>query len=236
MAALNPGKMLLWTLPVVSAGLLGVGIVAVTPYSPLLAFGVPFVFVLIMVAFASVFSIRVHRMVLVPSNQLSVLSTQLKERSTWRYFSGMLLVAGMGSVPALAVGFALSKVPEPGPPAPLGTVLAFVLPYLAAQVVIAKRQLLYLTGISLGRVNAWRESTTMGEGFAFRLAFVNLLSALYTLGISLFAGWLVGMAFTTGPQGLLEFLTIVVGLPAQLGCFACLQAVCYRRLSLNPVA
>jgi len=235
LAAQNPGKLLFWALPVVSAGLLGVGIVALTPYSPLLAFGVPFVFVLTMVAFASVFSIRVHRMVLVPGEQLPVLSTQLKERSTWRYFLGVLVIAAIGAVPAVGVGFALSRIPEPGLPVPLGAILNVILPYLAAQVVIAKRQLLYLTGISLGRGSAWTESTAMGEGFKLRLAFVNLLCALYTIGISLFAGWLVGMVFTTGPQGLLEFLTIVVGLPAQLGCFACLQAACYRRLSLNPV-
>jgi hypothetical protein len=201
----------------------------------MLHYGVPFAFTLLVAALASAFSIRVHRMILVPGEHHCFLSTQLKERNTWRYFLGTVMVAAMGAVPALAVGFALSKIPEPGIPAPLGTILAFVLPYLAAQLVIAKRQLLYLTGISLGRGNAWTESTTMGEGYGVRLACVNLLSAVYTIGISLFAGWLVGLVFTTGPQGLLEFLTIVVGLPAQLGCFACLQAACYRRLSQNPV-
>lgn len=235
MAAFNPGKMLFWTLPVVSTGLLGVGTIALAPDTPLFGFGVPFVCALFVAALASAFSIRVHRMVLSPGGSQSSLSTQLKERNTWRYFLGTVMVAAMGAAPALAVGFALSKIPEPGIPAPLGTILAFVLPYLAAQLVIAKRQLLYLTGISLGRGNAWTESTTMGEGYGVRLACVNLLSAVYTIGISLFAGWLVGLVFTTGPQGLLEFLTIVVGLPAQLGCFACLQAACYRRLSQNPV-
>jgi hypothetical protein len=235
LAAQNPGKLLFWTLPVVSVGLLGVGTVALVPYSPLAAFGVPLVFALIVATFASAFSIRVHRMVLNPGERPSPWSILLKERTTWRYVQGVLLVAAMGAVPALAVGFALSKIPEPGLPAPLGPILAVVLPYLSAQVVVAKRQLLYLTGISLSRSNAWVESTTMGAGFGGRLASVNLLSAVYTLGVSLFAGWLVGMVFTEGPQGLLEFLTIIVGLPAQLGCFACLQAACYRRLSLNPV-
>jgi hypothetical protein len=192
-------------------------------------------FAMILVTFASAFSVRVHRMVLIPGEPLSSFSTQLKDRSTWRYAWGVLVVAAMGAVPAIAAGFTLSRIPESSLPPPLGSILAVVLPDLSAQVVVAKRQLLYLTGISLGRGNAWLASSTMGAGFGARLAAVNLLSASYTLGVSLFAGWLVGMAFTEGPQGLLEFLTIVVGLPAQLGCFACLQAVCYRRLSLHPV-
>jgi len=50
--------------------------------------------------------------------------------------------------------------------------------------------------------------------------------------VSVFAGWMVGNSSIDAPQGLLEFLTIVVGLPTQLGFFACLQAVCYGRLRL----
>ena len=235
LAGRHSGKLFLWSFPVVTVGLLGVGTVALIPSSPEVVFGVPLVFAVISVFFASAFSVRVHRMVLIPGELPQPLSLQVKDHDTWRYARGVLLVAAMGAPAAIAAGYALSRIPENSLPAPLEYILAVIVPYLSVQVVVAKRQLLYLTGISLGRSTAWLASSTMGRGFGARLVAVNLLSALYTLGVSLFAGWLVGTAFTDGPQGLLEFLTIVVGLPAQLGCFACLQAACYRRLSFDPV-
>jgi hypothetical protein len=112
---------------------------------------------------------------------------------------------------------------------------ALILAWLAAQAATARLLFLYLPDLSLGGVGSWRASRIMARGCRGRLALLGLTSGVYTLGVSAFAGWMVGMAFT-GPQGLLEFLTIVVGLPAQMGCFACLQAACHRRLCPDPLS
>jgi len=125
---------------------------------------------------------------------------------------------------------------DAGLPGLLGPIAGFALPYLGLLALLSKRQLLYLTDISLNGHASWKDSTAMGRGFGWRLAGVNMVSGLFILGVSVFAGWMIGNSFVNAPQGLLEFLTIVVGLPAQLGFFACLQASCYGRLRLPPAS
>ena len=238
LTARHSGRLLIWSAPMVGFGLLIVAAEALQLFSPeVLAFA-PAVVGLSLLILACAYSVQVHRLILVPYEAVPYFP-RVFSRSTWRYVSGFLVLALLAAVPGGVAGFAAAWVSDAAELGPFGPVLIVLASYFVVQVVIAKRQLLYLTDISLHQGGFWRgswaASSAMGQGFGWRLAGLNLLSGLYTLSVSLFAGWLVGLVFPEGPQGQLEFLTIVVGLPAQLGCFACLQAACYRRLSLNPV-
>lgn len=227
----NSGRLFVWTSPIVALGLAAVGARALLPLSAAAHVGVSAAYLVFLVVSASAFSVRVHRMILLPGEPLPPFLSYILARGTWRYAGGVLVVAAMAVVPAVAGGGVSSLVSEVGLPEPLGDILGTALPYFLVQAVVAKRQLLFLTDISLHPGGSWRTSTAMGRGYGVRLAALNMLSGVYTLGVTLFTGWLVGTVFTEGPQDLLEFLTIVMGLPAQLGCFACLQAACYGRLS-----
>lgn len=149
-----------------------------------------------------------------------------------RSIGGLLLLALLAVLPTVCGLYLGGLIMDAGLPGLLGPIAGFALPYLGLLALLGKRQLLYLTDISLNGHASWKDATAMGRGFGWRLAGVNMVSGLFILGVSVFAGWMIGNSFVNAPQGLLEFLTIVVGLPAQLGFFACLQAACYQRLRL----
>lgn len=262
LAARHTGKLLLWVSPLALMGLAAVGLLAVGPESDALSLGVQAGFALVLVVYWSAFSVRVHRLILLPSpdqNADPVPVTNIKpdegpdsvpdqgpdsgpglgdERSrdlsgsVRRSVGGLLLLALLAVLPTVCGLYLGGLIMDAGLPGLLGPIAGFSVPYLALLAILGKRQLLYLTDISLNGHASWKDSTAMGRGFGWRLAAVNMLSGLFIMGVSVFAGWMVGNAFVNAPQGLLEFLTIVVGLPTQLGFFACLQAACYGRLRL----
>ncbi|MFP5222275.1 MAG: hypothetical protein ACLGSA_08305 [Acidobacteriota bacterium] len=262
LAARHTGKLLLWVSPLALIGLAAVGVLAFSPESATLSVAVPLGFAVVLVLYWSVFSVRVHRLILLPdpdsthgslpdtapgsdvnSKPVSGLESSPDSGpedqrardlpgSIRRSVGGLLLLALMAVLPTVCGLYLGGLILDAGLPGILGPITAFAGPYLALLGLLGKRQLLYLTDLSLNGRASWKDSTAMGRGFGWRLAGVNMLSGLFILGISVFAGWMVGNSFTNAPQGLLEFLTIVVGLPAQLGFFACLQAVCYGRLRL----
>lgn len=244
LAARHTGKLLLWASPLALIGLAAVGALALAPESALLAICVPVGFALVLVVYWAGFSVRVHRLILLPDPDPDPDSTltQARQRdlggSVRRSIAGLLLLALLAVAPTVCGFIAGVSILQAGLPGLWGPIVAFVTPYLAVMALLGKRQLLYLTDISLNGHASWKTSSAMARGFGWRLAAINALSGLFILGISLFAGWMVGSAFADGPQGLLEFLTVVVGLPAQIGFFACLQAACYGRLRLpsGPVA
>jgi len=235
LSARNSARMFVWTLPVGVAGVLGVGAAVLLREVPFASLAALCAAAAYLVVLACAFSVRVHRMLLVPGERPVPFGGQFFTASTWRYVRGSLVVALMAVIPMALGVAAASFASDAGLGFPLNAILAATLPYLAAQAVIAPRQILYLTDLSLRSRGSWAASTAMARGFHWRLRGVNLLGAGFSLVVTLFAGWLVGMAFAEGPQWALEFLTLAMGLPAQLVCFTCLQAACYRRLSLDPV-
>lgn len=179
------------------------------------------------------FSVKVHRLLLEPADRWGRPPARGRTR---RYLGAMGLLA-VASLPAWALArMAVLALDQQGLPAPLGAILSLLLPFFAVQAVMARRVLLYLPGVSLGRRSPWAAATTMGRGAGRQLLCLNVCGGLYTVGVSLFAGWLVGAAFPRGPQDMLELMTLLVGLPAQAVFIVCLQAACYRRLTLDPEA
>jgi len=225
-----------WTCPIAAAGLSAVGAVALLPDDRLVFLFAWGSFALFFFAASCAFFVRTHRMLLIPGEPLAPLLGNTLAMGMWRYARGLAVIAALAVPCALAGWLCASRVSLDGLPDSAQAMLWFVLTYLLVQAGVAKRQLLYLPAVSLRHGRCWRESTAMGRGFGARLVLLNLLSGGYTLGVSAFAGWMVALVIPDGPQGLLECLTVVVGLPAQMGCFACLQAACYRRLSLDSTA
>lgn len=232
LAARHSARLLAWSGPLLAVGLLATAVQdapIANPTAWALAQAVPGCALL---ALSASYSTRVHRMILLPGEPLPAPFQDAVAGTTWRYLLGLTVVGLCSIPPVLAAGLLVRAASGLGLPPPFDAVLEVVLPFLAVQATLAKRQLLYLPGISLRGPDPWQAATAMGRGYAWRLAGVNLLFGLYSLMVTLFAGWLVGNLFPEGPLGQLEVLTLAVGLPAQLGCFACLQAACYRRLSL----
>ncbi|GFK96010.1 hypothetical protein NNJEOMEG_03884 [Fundidesulfovibrio magnetotacticus] len=195
------------------------------------------------------FWVRAHRLMLLPPDREGLPAPEGRVRSClWAmvlltlasvpaWVAGQVLARAMGQALDLALDLAPGLAPaRSGPVASLEAVVSLLLPFFAVQALMARRVLLYLPGVSLGRRAPWSLATAMGRGHGLALARLNLCAGGFTVGVSLFAGWLVGMAFPHGPQGLLELLTLLVGLPAQAVFVACLQAACYRRLTLDPEA
>lgn len=240
LAARHTGKLLLWVSPLALAGLAAVALLAFGPESAALALAVQAGFALALVVFWSAFSVRVHRLILLPppgptsgpDSGPDDVHAQDLPGSIRRSIGGLLLLALLAVLPTVCGLYLGGLIMDAGLPGLLGPIAGFALPYLGLLALLGKRQLLYLTDISLNGHASWKDSTAMGRGFGWRLAGVNMVSGLFILGVSVFAGWMIGNSFVNAPQGLLEFLTIVVGLPAQLGFFACLQAACYQRLRL----
>jgi len=231
LAARNSARLLIWSVPVGLTGLSAVGAAA-------LLGGTPQAFLATMACAAlglgvlfCAFSVRVHRMLLLPFEPVLSFSGQFSSPFTWRYFRGALAVALLAAVPAgFGAAVALAGA-SAGLGPPLDFLLAALLPCLAAQAFMAPLQLIHLTGLSLRAGGSWRASMAIARGNVHRLCAVNLLCAGFFILVTLFAGWLVGMAFKDGPQGLLELFTLAVGFPAQMVLFTCLQAVCYGRLA-----
>lgn len=229
-------RLFAWSAPVTVAGLAATAATALFPDIPAVYLGAPAAFLLYFAVAFCAFCVRVHRLILWPGEPASVLPVLTFPPGTWRYARGLAVAAAVGILPATAVWLALDALTPEGMPEAEWAALSLVLAFLAAQAAMARSLFLYLTGLSLRARGSWRASTAIARGCRGRLALLGLASGAYTLGVSVFAGWMVGMVFPNGPQGLLEFLTIVVGLPAQMGCFACLQAACYRRLSPDPLS
>jgi len=252
LAARHTGKLLLWVSPLALTGLAAVGLLAIGPESAALSLAVQAGFALVLVVYWSAFSVRVHRLILLPTSGLhsgpdsrpddgpnSGPDEGLGDErsrdlpgSVRRSIGGLVLLGLLAVLPTVCGLYLGGLIMDAGLPGLLGPIAAFAVPYLGLLALLGKRQLLYLTDISLNGHASWRDSTAMGRGFGLRLAGVNMVSGLFILGVSVFAGWMIGNSFVNAPQGLLEFLTIVVGLPTQLGFFACLQAACYQRLRL----
>lgn len=256
LAARHTGKLLLWVSPLAMTGLAAVALLAFGPESAALALAVQAGFAVVLVVFWSAFSVRVHRLILLsnpdPNSRPDAGQNSVPEEgsdpgfdsapddvhaqdlpgSIRRSIGGLLLLALLAVLPTVCGLYLGGLIMDAGLPGLLGPIAGFALPYLGLLALLGKRQLLYLTDISLNGHASWKDSTAMGRGFGWRLAGVNMVSGLFILGVSVFAGWMIGNSFVNAPQGLLEFLTIVVGLPAQLGFFACLQAACYGRLRL----
>lgn len=264
LAARHTGKLLLWVSPLALTGFAAVALLAFGPESAALSLAVQAGFALVLVVYWSAFSVRVHRLILLPDSGLTSGPNSAPDSrpddgpdsvpdessdsgsdpglgdersrdlpgSVRRSIGGLLLLGLLAVLPTVCGLYLGGLIMDAGLPGLLGPIAGFALPYLGLLALLGKRQLLYLTDISLNGHASWKDSTAMGRGFGWRLASVNMLSGLFILGVSVFAGWMIGNSFVNAPQGLLEFLTIVVGLPAQLGFFACLQAACYGRLRL----
>lgn len=256
LAARHTGKLLLWVSPLALTGLAAVGLLAIGPESAALSLAVQAGFALVLVVYWSAFSVRVHRLILLPNPGLHPapdskpddgpnsgpdegldpgpddVHAQDLPGSVRRSIGGLVLLGLLAVLPTVCGLYLGGLIMDAGLPGLFGPIAAFTVPYLGLLALLGKRQLLYLTDISLNGHASWKDSTAMGRGFGWRLAGVNMVSGLFILGVSVFAGWMIGNSFVNAPQGLLEFLTIVVGLPTQLGFFACLQAACYGRLRL----
>ncbi|WP_027189625.1 hypothetical protein [Fundidesulfovibrio putealis] len=252
LAARHTGKLLLWVSPLALTGLAAVGLLAIGPESAALSLAVQAGFALVLVVYWSAFSVRVHRLILLPTSGpnsapgsrpddgpnsgpgdgLGDERSRDLPGSVRRSVGGLLLLGLLAVLPTVCGLYLGGLIMDAGLPGLLGPIAAFTVPYFGLLALLGKRQLLYLTDISLNGHASWKDATAMGRGFGLRLAGVNMVSGLFILGVSVFSGWMIGNSFVNAPQGLLEFLTIVVGLPAQLGFFACLQAACYGRLRL----
>lgn len=231
LAARNSTRLLIWSAPVGLTGLAAVGAAALLGGAPPAFLSAMACAALGLGVLASAFSVRVHRMLLLPLEPLLSFSGQFSSPFTWRYFRGALALTLLAVVPAGlgAAGALAGAAAGLGPP--WDFLLAALLPCLTVQAFMAPLQLVHMTGLSLRAGGSWRASVALARGNLRRLCAVNLLCAGFCILVALFAGWLVGMAFEDGPQGLLELLTLAVGFPAQLVLFTCLQAACYGRLA-----
>jgi len=241
LAGRHSRRFLPWSAPLGVCGMALVGLAFLLDgFSPMALPACEALFLILGVGLGCAFSASIHRLLLLPGEPSGNLPVGITSPVTWRYVRGYLAVALLAVIPATLGGFLAARAAGSGIPV-LDVFLPFLLPYFLSQAAIAAPQLLYLPDVSLHAGSAsggscWRQGAAMARGYRLALIEVNLLSGVFTLGVSIFAGWVIGMIFPSGPQGVLEFLTVTAGLPAQVGTFACLQAACYRRLTLRPSA
>lgn len=177
------------------------------------------------------FSVRVHRLILLPLHPSRPFPALFLDGLTWRYAGettcvalAALFPAALGVAGAVLLGEALELSPG------WLFVLEALLPLAASQALLAGWQLIGLTSVSVRDALRVAAKPSPAEGFRWRLAGAALLNCGFAVGVSLFAGWLVGTAFPDQDLAPLELFTLAVGLPVQLAFFSCLQAACFRRL------
>ncbi len=237
LAARHSGRLFLWSLLPGCAGLAVAG-AAFLDLDPATFITVLGALAAIVFVSSCAFSVRVHRHILLPSPPGETLAALLFERRMWRYAGESACAALLSMIPA-AAGAAAAAVLAGALGLPPGWTFALeaVLPLAAAQACLAGWQLVRLTSIPVRDASPPGTGRGLASGHRLGLAGVALLNCGYAVGVSLFAGWLVGLAFpyAGGDESRLELFTLAVGLPAQFCFYACLQAACFRRLA-GPLA